>query len=245
MPEFEVERPGKPKPIIVLPRGPIRDENGTELLPSVRIFVELGKGVAGCCFCDAPIPKETTRFCLQVALPIAQFTKSGRERRIEKYYAHSGCLGGLLGQEVKRSKYTCWDCGSPPPQGGNAFGADFHPHSVFTTTKFANARLCSVCARKPKWRQCQGCHTFFPMHMVQRVTDDLEERYSDFHRRAMIDFDVEAVVFYPRVDGGDVYGCEWCVRRAGVTTEEQSLAAREEYERTRRMIAEEGIFGDE
>jgi hypothetical protein len=188
MPDFELERPGKPKPIITLPRGPIRDEHGVEHPPAVRIFVELAKGVAGCCFCDAPIPKDSTRFCLIVALPIAVFTKTGRERRTERYYAHSGCLGGLLGQEVKRSKYTCWDCGAPPPPDPESrFGANFHPHAVFTSSKFAAARLCSVCARKPKWRQCGGCHVFFPQWMVSEIVDDLEERLKQWQANPFAD----------------------------------------------------------
>lgn len=245
MPEYELERPGKPKPLIVLPRGPLRDENGIEHLPAVKIFVELAKGVAGCCFCDAPIPKETTRFCLVVALPIAEFTKTGRERRTEKYYAHSGCLGGLLGQETKRTKYTCWDCGAPPPQDAeNRYGASFHPYSVFTTTKFAAARLCSVCARKPKWRQCAGCHVMYPLWMISEVVEDLEARMAAYN--VMSDFDDPVgMLLYPRGDGHPLEVCDYCASRANVRTKKVADAEKADFEETRRRIAEEGIFGED
>lgn len=245
MPDFELDRPGKPKPLVTLPRGEIRDLDGIAQPPTVRIFVELAKGVAGCCFCDAPIPKQTTRFCLIVALPVAQVTKSGRQRTTERYYAHSGCMSGLLGQEVKRTKYTCWDCGAPPPtEANNRFGASFHPYAVFTTSKFAAARLCGVCAKKPKWRQCHACHVFFPQWMVDEVADDLEARFNQYAADPFAD-DEGIVVIYPRSDGRPVEVCETCAYRAKVRTRTIVDQERADFEETRRRIMEEGVFGDD
>jgi hypothetical protein len=156
----------------------------------------------------------------------------------------SGCLGGLLGQEVKRSKYTCWDCGAPPPPDPESrFGANFHPHAVFTSSKFAAARLCSVCARKPKWRQCGGCHVFFPQWMVSEIVDDLEERLKQWQANPFADEDV--VLLYRRGDNGPVEVCEGCAHRGKFRTKRQADADKADFEETRRKIMEEGVFGED
>lgn len=245
MADFDLEKVGRPKPLISLPRGPIRNEDGTELPPTVRIFVEFAKGVAGCCFCDAPIPKETTRFCLAVTLPATAVSRGGRRRTVEKYYAHSGCMGGLLGNEVKRNKHTCWDCGAPPPEGGEGFASNFHPYAVFTSSKFAAARLCSVCARKPKWRRCQGCHVHYPLWMVDEVVDDLESRWADMHNVAFAEVSDNDLILYPNNNGQPVVVCEHCAARANVRTRKVADAEKAEFEETRRRILEEGIFGED
>lgn len=242
MADFNLEKGGRPKPLVTLPRGPLKNADGIEVPPTVRIFVEFAKGVAGCCFCDAPIPKETTRFCLAVTLPVPITTRSGRQRTIEKYYAHSGCMGGLLGNEVKRNKHTCWDCGAPPPEPDeNYAGPHFHPYAVFTSSKFAAARLCSTCAKKPKWRRCQGCHVHYPLWMVDEVVDDLEVRWTDM----LADIRDDDVILYPNNDGKPVFVCEHCAARANVRTRKVADAEKADYEETRRRILEEGIFGED
>lgn len=246
----------RPKAVVTLPRYRQRNDAGMEDPPVVSIFTEIGRGVAGCCFCDSPIPKEVTRFVIDVLLRTPATTKTGKSRPKERYYGHSGCLAGLMGNEVLLTGRTCWDCGAPPPSPRTRNEGDEedlpdpwtwngrHPFSVFTTSKFAAARLCGDCFRKPKWGQCQGCHVVFPHWMVSEVVDDLEAKAAEAAKKAAF-FDADPAFIISPYTPGVVMVCPTCATRAGVRTRATVEAEKAEFDELRKRIIDEGMFGED
>lgn len=225
--EFRVD-PRRPQPLVSLPRGSKE--------PTITLWLEWAKSVAGCIVCNQPIPRLATRFSVRVKLAEPITDTSGRTRATEKYSAHPGCLTGPMGQEIPRAADQCWDCGRPPEDNGFR-----HPWAVFTTTKFAPSWLCHHCIRKTKWAQCSACHMYFPHWMVSPIVGDSVIVVPDED----IDFPMVAEHRYLHPARGEIkpMACPYCEIRFDLDTIRSTVGVREEFEALRERIAHEGVFG--
>lgn len=233
MAEFVKERAGKPVPLIALPRG--RSSNSTEWAPKVvEIHLQIGAKPAGCLVCNRPIPPHTTRVAIVVRFPTAWLGSeepAQNELTTQTNYMHPACMVKRIKPEVVRSGFDCYDCAALPPKADDGRWME-HPLRCFTVSKFAPARLCETCAKKPRWRMCCLCYVYFPQWMVSRVAGQPTRPPSvDMHP-----FDAE-----PDIENGtDV--CEFCARRHRLVTEEEAAEKATEFERLRREILAEGVF---
>lgn len=227
---FVVEAPGRRQPLVTLPRT---GKSGDHVQPPVvSIDVSFGRRAAGCCICDIPIPPETTRVEIRVWLrePIVQ--KDGGKRLSEKYFAHPGCLTDRVRPEVIRSRMDCYDCGAIPEQ------REQHPYiywhdRCFTVSKFAAAPICPACVKKPRWRQCQACSTYFPHWMVAEAAESKDA--ADLDVAHLGQYASLAIRPYEHV-------CEYCARRLNIPTVVQTAEAKADFDRLRAEIAAKGIF---
>ncbi len=226
-----VEAPGVRKPLVILPRGPRMSPTGELNEPVVEMDLEFAKGVAGCCLCDIPIPKGTTRLWVKVRLLNPVPMADGRMRRHEKYYLHPGCITDRVKPEVIRTRVDCFDCGAIPEQQSGG-GYIYHTHRCFTVSRFAAAPLCAGCTKKPRWKQCHACQVFFPHWMIQEaVVGDVPLKHQDqyAHLADLVLRQNENV-------------CEFCAKRLGVSTVETVEKDRESWEQLRAEIREHGIL---
>lgn len=173
------------RPVARLPRSRGRDENGVTKPPQVELFVEIARGVAGCCVCDTPIPAGGHRLKIRLRFPEP---RQVGERTImtDSYYVHPGCITDRVRPEVLRSGFDCFVCGKRHVMNDDDAGhIARHPGLVFTVSKFAPAPICAACMGKPHLRQCHMCAVYYPVWMVERVTEDqkfgvdLEEWWTD------------------------------------------------------------------
>lgn len=221
MPEFDLDRMGTERPLVSLPAmGRIAPDAG-----KLQIFVEVGKGSAGCYICSTPIPKGTTRvtFKIRVEKKINGEIVGSRPAR---FSVHPGCLLKPMGSEIKRGGEDCWDCGADP-RSSTAKPGEYWGEA-FTTHRFVWARLCPFCQTKPRWQKCGNCGIHYPFHMVFRGELSSESKENN--------------VWVEEATQEEGLWCTHCAERWGVITLEQVRESAEEWEAARRRIMEEGIF---
>jgi hypothetical protein len=217
--EHAVERIIRPKPLASLPRGRKRKVDGQPTLPVLELFVEYAKQTAGCCVCDRPIPKGTSRLLLKIGLPVPIINPDGSRRLTERYFAHPGCITDRVRPEVIRFGLDCYDCGLPPSK--EESGYSYHPNRCYTVSKFSAAPLCLTCADKPRWFPCDVCSIWYPPWMVSEL--------------------VTPTAVTPAVDVRNA--CQFCAQRFSLVTATDQASARAEFERLRGEILEHGFFG--
>jgi len=206
-----------------------KDSQGFPQEPVVTIDIRWGKAPAGCLICDQPIPKETTRIEFWVLL--REPVKMGdKERRHERYFAHPGCLTEKVRPEILRSRMSCYDCGREPPQ-ASGVGLIHWGSRCYTVSKFASAPICGDCTEKPRWKMCDACVVYFPHWMISETAES-RDYVPPAHLSQYADL---AVREHQNI-------CEFCAKRLRIPTVDQAEDAKQEFERLRREIAEQGIW---
>lgn len=243
--QFVVERadaPKRPAPLVSLPRGRQRDLNGVPVPPVVDVFVEFAKATAGCCVCDKPIPKGTTRLSLRVALREAITAPDGQRRITERYYLHPGCVTDRVRPEVIRFGVDCYDCGAVPPQAENGMTLRWTNY-CFTVSRFSPAHLCLTCAAKPKWSQCDLCQIHFPPWMISTIARPDTPQPEP----PVVNVSAFEALIAPTVRPDANSTCEYCARRFKITTAAEAAQAEEDFMKLREQIRKDGFYeaGDE
>lgn len=230
--ELVVERSVKLGAIARLPRRKEVDVDGVEHVPAVEVFLELGRGVAGCCVCDMPIPKGASRLMFRVGLRVPVVLPNGSRRVTEKSYAHPGCLTDRIKPEVIRFGLDCYDCGAMPEE-SDSTGASIHRFDArcFTVSRYSPGRLCQRCTEKTHWALCDICQIHYPPWMISSIVE-----IPDASIRTTGGYD-------PGVSANAEATCEFCAQRWAIITTRDNITAKEGFEKLRAEIAEHGFFG--